>query len=223
MKKQEADNEIFFNYPSEEETKAAQALCCGRGCTACETPAAYAWRKRAVDMSLLLEAAMENELTVTERETLKAFWFDSMSVGKIARLRGISSAAVSDTVSRAQEKLKKSLRYAVLYQHDTLSEETVLPLAFARARAIAAARNAKPKSTGERIRLLRMSRGLSSAALSRACAIPQNRLKAIEEGKAVYGDELAALCAFFGTSADYLIGSQSEKEEDTANAGKKSL
>ena len=117
---------LIFAYPSEEEMRAAQAVCCGRRCSACETPAAYAWRKRTVDMSLLLEKAMENELTVTERETLKAFWFETMPVGAIARLKGISSAAVSDTLARAQEKLKKALRYAVLYQYDTLDEETVL-------------------------------------------------------------------------------------------------
>lgn len=211
MKNRETDSEIFFNYPSEEETKAAQALCCGRVCGACETPTAYAWRKRAVDMSLLLEEAMKNELTVTERETLKAFWFESVSISKIARLRGISSAAVSDTVSRAEEKLKRALRYAVLYQHDTLNEETVLPLAFARARAIAAARNAPSQSAGERVKLLRMSQGLSCAALSRASGIAQSRLKAIEEGKAIYGDELAILCGFFGITADSLIYL---KEED---------
>ena len=143
---------LIFAYPSEGEMRAAQAVCCGRRCSACETPAAYAWRKRTVDMSLLLEKAMENELTVTERETLKAFWFETMPVGAIARLKGISSAAVSDTLARAQEKLKKALRYAVLYQYDTLDEETVLPLAFAGARAVAAARNSRARETGERLR-----------------------------------------------------------------------
>jgi len=191
---------LIFAYPSEEEMRAAQAVCCGRRCSACETPAAYAWRKRTVDMSL---KAMENELTVTERETLKAFWFETMPVGAIARLKGISSAAVSDTLARAQEKLKKALRYAVLYQYDTLDEETVLPLAFAGARAVAAARNAR--ETGERLRGLRAAQGLSRSALAGATGLAQGRVKAIEEGKPVYARELALLSAFYGVTVDSLI------------------
>ena len=189
---------LIFAYPSEEEMRAAQAVCC-------ETPAAYAWRKRTVDMSLLLEKAMENELTVTERETLKAFWFETMPVGAIARLKGISSAAVSDTLARAQEKLKKALRYAVLYQYDTLDEETVLPLAFAGARAVAAARNSRARETGERLRGLRAAQGLSRSALAAATGLTQGRVKAIEEGKPVYARELALLSAFYGVTADSLI------------------
>lgn len=196
---------LIFAYPSEEEMRAAQAVCCGRRCSACETPAAYAWRKRTVDMSLLLEKAMETELTATERETLKAFWFETMPVGAMARLKGISSAAVSDTLARAQEKLKKALRYAVLYQYDTLDEETVLPLAFAGARAVAAARNSRARETGERLRGLRTAQGLSRSALAAATGLAQGRVKAIEESKPVYARELALLSAFYGVTADSLI------------------
>ena len=128
-----------------------------------------------------------------------------MHVGAIARLKGISSAAVSDTLARAQEKLKKALRYAVLYQYDTLDEETVLPLAFAGARAVAAARNSRARETGERLRGLRAAQGLSRSALAAATGLTQGRVKAIEEGKPVYVRELALLSAFYGVTADSLI------------------
>ena len=58
---------LDINYPDEEEMKAAQLACCGRVCKECETPVAYAWRKREVDMALLREFAIENELTETEK------------------------------------------------------------------------------------------------------------------------------------------------------------
>ena len=161
--------------------------------------------KLKVEPMALFEKAMENELTVTERETLKAFWFETMPVGAIARLKGISSAAVSDTLARAQEKLKKALRYAVLYQYDTLDEETVLPLAFAGARAVAAARNSRARETGERLRGLRAAQGLSRSALAGATGLAQGRVKAIEEGKPVYARELALLSAFYGVTVDSLI------------------
>lgn len=209
----EEASKLLFAYPSEEEMRAAQAACCGRVCSACEAPAAYAWRKRAVDMSLLLERAIEDELTATERDTVKAYWFDSMPVGVIARLRGVSSAAVSDTLSRAQEKLKKALRYAVLYQYDTLNEGTVLPLAFAGARAVAAARNCSADEPGERLRRLRTAQGITRAGLARATGLTQGRIKAIEEGKPVYADELALLSAFYGVTADSLLRREKKGEE----------
>lgn len=213
-----SDCDIFFNYPSEEEAKAAQAVCCGRPCNACEAPAAYAWRKRGVDMSILLERAMESELTGIERDTLRAFWFESLSVSEIARLRKISTAAVSDTIARAKEKLKRTLKYAVMYQHDILNEETALPMALARAKAIAAARNAASNSVGEKIRHLRESQGISCSEMSNALGMTAQRLKAIEEGKPMYARELVLMSGFFGVTADYLMSSGSEKKEGTANA-----
>lgn len=218
MKKQEADREIFFNYPSEEETRAAQAVCCGRLCSACEAPAAYAWRKRGVDMSILLEKAMESELTDVERDTLRAFWFDSLSVSEIARLRKISTAAVSDTVARAREKLKRALRYTVMYQHDILNEETAMPMVLARAKAIAAARNAPSHSVGERIRHLREAQGISCAEMSGALGMTAQRLKAIEEGKPMYARELVLMSGFFGVTADSLMSSETHEKEVAVNA-----
>ena len=59
-----------ITYPDEDEIKAAQLACCGRVCRDCEAPAAYAWRKREVDLALLLEKAIENELTEHERSMM---------------------------------------------------------------------------------------------------------------------------------------------------------
>ena len=60
----------YFTFPAREEIKAATNICCGRFCGSCETPVEYAWRARDVDMSALLDMAIENELTQAEQKAV---------------------------------------------------------------------------------------------------------------------------------------------------------
>lgn len=204
MSNYEQEN-MFFRYPSREEIKAAQLACCGKCCTACETPAEYAWRKRGVDMAVLLERAIENELSPTERDTIRDRWFESMSVAEIASVRGISISTVSVTLKRAQEKLKKVLGYAVKYQHD-ICDETAVSLILGRARAIAAARNFSGTALSERIRALRIRDNVSDEMLRRVTAIPTDRIRLIESGKKLPdANELIALSEAFGVTVDYIL------------------
>lgn len=200
-----ASNENFFNFPDESEIKAAQLACCGRHCTACEAPAEYAWRKRSVDLAILLEGAVENELTPLERETIKEYWYNTKSLSRIAAERGIAPSTVSATLERAQGKLKKVLGYAVRYQHD-VNSESIIPLALGRARVIAAARNAVGGTSALRIMRLRQSQNLSREALSKAIAISPSRLERIENAKASPdSEELIALSEFFAVSTDFIL------------------
>lgn len=199
------DEEILFTFPDEEEIIAAQKLCCGRCCTACEVPAEYAWRKRDVDMSVLLEQAIENELSETERNAVRDRWYESMSVAEISSKRGISTSAVSVTLKRAQDKLYRVLGYAVKYQRG-ITDETAVPIFIGRARVIASARNFSGDSLAQRVRNLRLSQNLSIKALSKGSLVSAGRIAAIESGKADPDiRELAALCDFFGVTADYII------------------
>lgn len=197
-----------FSYPSKEEMKAAQLACCGRICSACETPAEYAWRKREVDMSLILEKAIKQELTETEREVVVAYWYDGNAQKEIAEKRGISPEAVKGTLNRAQKKLERVLGYAVFYQQNVISE-SIVPLAIGRARVIAAARNAKGGNPGDRMLRLRQSQCLSIDALSHATGIAPSRLKKIENGTQPDCDEIIAFSEFFEISTDYILKGES--------------
>lgn len=199
------DEEILFTFPDEEEIIAAQKLCCGRCCTACEVPAEYAWRKRDVDMSVLLEQAIENELSETEKNTVRDHWYESMSVAEISSKRGISTSAVSVTLKRAQDKLYRVLGYAVKYQRG-ITDETAVPIFIGRARVVASARNSSGESLAQRIQNLRLSQNLSRKALSKGSLVSAGRIAAIESGKADPDiRELVALCDFFGVTADYIV------------------
>ena len=191
-------------YPTEEEIKAAQLLCCGRACNECETPVAYAWRKREVDMALLLEKAIENELTENERIIVEDRWYNSLSLSRIARERGITPVAVMKTSERALEKLEKVLKYVVFYQQNIM-EESVVPATVARAGAVLSARKSRVDETGLRLKNLRIGNGFSVKAMSKATGINKKRIEGIERGDMPEIDELLILSGFFAVKIDFIL------------------
>ncbi len=193
-----------MSYPSEEEIKAAQLTCCGRFCKECESPAAYAWRKREVDLAILLERAINRELSETERETVVDRWFNSLTQTQISRKRGISPAAVKNTLDRAQEKLERVLSYVVCYQQN-VADESIIPLALGRARVIAAARNASGGTSGDRLMRLRQSQSMSRQNLNAATGISLSRIEHLENGDLPKTDELLALSEFFNVTVDFIL------------------
>lgn len=193
-----------FVYPDKQEIKAAQLACCGRYCTSCESPAEYAWRKREVDMSLLLERAIHRELTETEKNAVMLHWYDGKSLTQISKEKGVSAAAVKQTLDRANEKLEKVLSYVICYQQNIISE-SIIPLAVGRARVIASARNSNVTSAGERIAHLKESQCLSWEALSSATGISISRLLKIEKGAEIDVSEIITLSDFFNVTTDYIL------------------
>ncbi len=212
MKSIACDEDIFNKYPSKEEIKAAQLACCGRCCDACETPAEYAWRKRGVDMAVLLEHAIENELSAAEKSAVRSRWFESMTVGEIAAMQGISSAAVSVTLKRAQDKLHRVLRYAIAYQNN-VGRESAVSLVLARARVVAAARNRSGESLQERLFALRVKENLTREALAKVSCVTAERIAAVENGREPHMQELVALSEAFGVTVDYLLKGEKVEEQ----------
>lgn len=209
MIKSKTKYEVKVAFPSKEEMKTAQLICCGRCCTQCETPAEYAWRKREVDMADLLELAIKNELTDTEREVVRLYWYDSETVSSIANKRGINPSAVGRTLSRAKEKLENVLKYAVLYQND-MNNEAVIPVVLGRARVIATAKSAVYRTAGERISGLRQAQNLTRDTLASALGISTRRLENIENNATPGADEILSLSVFFGVSTDYILKGESD-------------
>ncbi len=191
-------------YPDEEEMRAAQLACCGRFCNACETPAEYAWRKREIDMSLLLERAIEDELTETEEEIVKEYWFDSESLKSVAEKHKIKPPTVRGTLNRAQKKIERVLRYVIFYQQGIMSE-SVVSAVVCRARVIASARNHSSQSISERIKNLRISQGFTVEKLKVSTGIPESRINEIENGVVTDVSDLIVLSDFFNVTTDYIL------------------
>lgn len=60
-----------------------------------------------------LRAAREEVLTARQREMLRLFCEEGMSMTEIARTLGVAPSTVSRTLARARRRLYKSLRYTL--------------------------------------------------------------------------------------------------------------
>ncbi len=58
-----------------------------------------------------MKRVMENELTPLQREVLTAFYYEGKTQVQIARERGVCRSTISRTLHRAQERLRRYLRY----------------------------------------------------------------------------------------------------------------
>ncbi len=54
---------------------------------------------------------MDNELTALQRELLEAVYFQGKTQTQIARERGVQRSTVCRTLHRAEERLRRFLRY----------------------------------------------------------------------------------------------------------------
>jgi RNA polymerase sigma factor (sigma-70 family) len=54
---------------------------------------------------------IEEELTELQRQTLIAYYFQEQTIPQIAAERGVNKSTVSRTLRRAEEKLRRYLKY----------------------------------------------------------------------------------------------------------------
>ena len=58
-----------------------------------------------------LNKVVENELTPVQREILVAYYFQQKTMTQIAEERGVNKSTVCRTLHRAEEKLRRYLKY----------------------------------------------------------------------------------------------------------------
>ena len=58
-----------------------------------------------------VQRVIEEELTPLQREALIAYYIQGQTITQIARDRGVQKSTVSRTLHRAEEKLRRFLRY----------------------------------------------------------------------------------------------------------------
>lgn len=58
-----------------------------------------------------IRRVIEEELTQLQRQTLLAYYFQEQTVTQIAEDRGVNKSTVSRTLKRAEQKLRRYLRY----------------------------------------------------------------------------------------------------------------
>ena len=63
------------------------------------------------EQSRRLRRVLLEELTDLQRYTLEAYYFQRKSIPRIARERGVNKTTVCRTLRRAEEKVKRFLKY----------------------------------------------------------------------------------------------------------------
>ena len=58
-----------------------------------------------------VQRVIKEELTDLQRQTLTAYYFHQQTIPQIAESRGVNKSTVSRTLRRAEEKLRRYLRY----------------------------------------------------------------------------------------------------------------
>ena len=58
-----------------------------------------------------IQRVIREELTPLQREALIAYYFQEQSITQIAQDRGVNKSTVCRTLHRAEEKLRRSLKY----------------------------------------------------------------------------------------------------------------
>ncbi len=192
-------------YPTAEEMRAAQLACCGNCCDRCENPVEYVRRARSMEMSELLDTAIEEELSETEKRTLHLFWFENLNVSEIAARLDVNPSTVNRTLERVKEKLYRVLRFVVKYQQK-MENPAVVWEELRRAAVLSAVRENRGCDFPQRLRALRSSENLSRNRLAKGLGMSETRLTSLEFAKAKPSvDEIIGIAAFFGVTTDYLI------------------
>ncbi len=58
-----------------------------------------------------VQRVIREELTEKQRQTLLAYYFEERTIPQIARDQGVHKSTVSRTLKRAEERLRRFLRY----------------------------------------------------------------------------------------------------------------
>ena len=58
-----------------------------------------------------VQRVIREELTPLQRDTLLAYYFQEQTIPQIAQSRGVNKSTVSRTLKRAEDKLRRYLRY----------------------------------------------------------------------------------------------------------------
>ena len=58
-----------------------------------------------------VQRVLREELTPLQRETLLAYYYQQETIPQIAQRRGVNKSTVSRTLHRAEEKLRRYLKY----------------------------------------------------------------------------------------------------------------
>lgn len=144
----------------------------------------FVFRVRNITTAKIVEEIIEKELTPLQTEVMKMYLYDNMGVAQIGRVLGLSQAAVSKIVVRANNTIVKLMTPLIKYQSD-VSDAEIVPIKIGKLLDICSARNGNAASFGEELKNLRIAYDIGAEQLSSNLKISKWDLTAIESGRKI--------------------------------------
>ncbi|MBP9989632.1 MAG: helix-turn-helix transcriptional regulator, partial [Ruminococcus sp.] len=167
--------------------EAETALRCMRLSGLNESEALESLDELAIRIRMLTDAKIvqniiENNLSPSQTEIMKRYWYNNENTAQIGREMSLSQANVYRTLTRANDTVKMLMTPLVQY-HNDLPETNIIPLYISEVTDIAAAQKRQSATFGSALRDLRVSYAITPEHLARNLKISQTELLDIESGK----------------------------------------
>ncbi|MBQ7295914.1 MAG: helix-turn-helix domain-containing protein [Clostridia bacterium] len=176
----------------------------------CETLDEFLLRKRKIELINLVRKVLENELNENDKELVRLHWYEGKSVTEAANILSCSKSSVSKRLEKINSIVYDKLKYAIEYRFGADNSQNMAVIIKSKD---ALACCAKPESTSQRIKSLRLSQGMSLEDVSDMTNISKKCLERIENAeKDATSNELAKIATAFRTSTDYIIFGKKERK-----------
>ncbi len=169
-----------------------------------ESAQEYSDRIRKLKLLATFKSIIENELTDEQKNMLTMKYFEGKSGEEIGRVYGVTRSTVSRDLMKITEIFKTRMKYVFEYADTDLRNEE-FPLYIELAVSTMAENASKVKSTGERMRKVRLKKMLTSVAVAECTGVSDKRIERFENGGPLAFDEFVKLILFYRISADQVI------------------
>lgn len=168
-----------------------------------ETVDEYILRRRKAELYALVRKVIRNELDSLQQEIVRLHWYEGKSAKEIGIILGMDTSSVFRRIKKINDIVYDKLKYAMEYRYGKSFCEDAKPLIKTESVACCPVEG---KSIAERLRNLRVRKGLSVESVCKAVQISPSRLTSIEEtGSHATARELAKLSEIYSASADYIL------------------
>ncbi len=175
-----------------------------------ETLDEYMLRKRKIELNCLVKEVLKNELSTKDKEIVRLHWYEGKTAKETADILGIDKSTVSRRLEKINTVIYDKLKYAIEYRYGRDYSQSVAVIIKNKDALIC---SAKPESTGQRIKNLRLTQAMTLKDVSDMTNISESRLESIENAqKDATATDLAKIATAFKTSTDYIVFGKTERK-----------
>lgn len=169
-----------------------------------ESAQEYSERIRKLKLLTILKSIIENELTKKQKNMLILKYIEGKSGEEIGILYSVTRSTVSRELMKITRIIEERMKYVFEYA-DTDLRTTVFPLYIEKAVALMADDASKSRTAGERTKIVREKKLLTTSEVSEGTGVPKEKIENFESGGSIGLNEFTRLILFYKMSADDAI------------------